>query len=86
MLSEQERAILAVESRFWRHAAVKEDHVREHLGLSPIRYYQAVNALLARPEAWEYAPATCARLSAIRGRLRLRRMASTRSASRRGVE
>lgn len=75
MLTEQQRAILDVESRFWRHAGVKEDHVREYLGMSPIRYYQAVNALLLRQEAWEYAPAACARMSAIRGRSRLRRTA-----------
>jgi len=66
VLSDRERAILDVESRFWRHAGVKEDHVRERLGLTPLMYYQRVNALLGRPEAWEYAPAACARLDRLR--------------------
>jgi hypothetical protein len=66
MLTEQDKAILDIESRFWRHAGVKEDHVRTHLGLTPVSYYQRVNALLERPEAWEYAPAACGRLSRLR--------------------
>lgn len=72
MLTDQERAVLGVESRFWRHAGVKEDHVRESLGLTPVRYYQVVNALIERSEAWEYAPATVSRLRALRGRQRMR--------------
>lgn len=67
-------AILDVESRFWRHAGVKEDHVRTHLGLTPVSYYQRVNALLERPEAWEYAPAVVSRLRSVRARQRLRRV------------
>ncbi|MCG7285401.1 DUF3263 domain-containing protein [Cellulomonas sp. ACRRI] len=66
MLSDRDRAILDTESRFWRHAGAKEDYVRDRLGLTPLAYYQCVNALLGRGEAWEYAPATCARLDRLR--------------------
>lgn len=68
MLSDQDRAILDVESRFWRHAGVKEDHVRAHLGLTPLTYYQRLNALLDRREALEYAPAVVRRVRDLRGR------------------
>lgn len=69
-MTELERAILDVESRFWRHAGAKEDHVREHLRLSPVSYYQRVNALLDRPDAVEYAPQVVARLRRVRARSR----------------
>lgn len=75
MLTEQQRAILDVESRFWRHAGVKEDHVREHLGLTPLAYYQRLNALLDQPEALAYAPAVVNRLRSLRSRRGRRRAA-----------
>lgn len=66
MLTEQERALLDVESRFWRHAGAKEDHIRVRLTLTPLAYYQRLNALLNQGDAWEYAPAVCARLVRLR--------------------
>lgn len=74
-LGEQERAILDVESRVWKYAGAKEDHVRRTLGLMPIAYYQRVNALVDRPEAVEYAPQAVSRLRAVRERQRMRRPA-----------
>lgn len=71
-MSDLERAILDVESRFWRHAGVKEDHVRERLGLTPIAYYQRLNAVLDRPEALAYRPLVVNRLRAVRARGRRR--------------
>ena len=66
MLSDDERAILDLESRFWKHAGAKEAAVRDSLGLTPTRYYQRLAALLRRPEAAAYAPATVRRVTARR--------------------
>lgn len=71
-MTDLERAILDVESRFWRHAGAKEDHVRQHLGLTPLAYYQRLNALLDRRDAIEYAPQVVARLQRVRRRPRSR--------------
>lgn len=74
-MSDLERAILDVESRFWRHAGAKEDAIRECTGLSPNRYYQVLNSLVDRTDAWEYAPQALARVVRLRDRSRLRRSA-----------
>lgn len=71
-MTDLERAILDVESRFWRHAGAKEDHVRQNLGLTPGTYYQRLNALLDRPEAIAHAPLVVNRLRAVRARGRRR--------------
>lgn len=75
MLTDTDRAVLDVESRFWKYAGAKEDYVRSELGLTPIAYYQRVNALIERSEAWECAPATLRRLRSARGRQRWRQSA-----------
>ena len=74
-LTDTERAALDIESRHWRYQATKERHIRETLGMTPVRYYQMLNALLDRPDAVAYAPQTVSRLWAVRGRTRLRRPA-----------
>lgn len=74
-MTEQERAVLAVEARFWRHAGAKEDAIRTETGLTPIRYYQILNSLTENADAWEYAPQALARVVRIRERNRLRRTA-----------
>lgn len=71
-MTDLEQAILEVESRFWRHAGAKEDHVRQHLDLTPIAYYQRLNALLDRPEALAEAPLVVNRLRAVRAQGRRR--------------
>lgn len=55
MLSDSDRAILDLERRTWRYAAHKEAAIRG-LGLTPTRYYQHLVALLADPDAAQYAP------------------------------
>lgn len=65
-LTDLEREILDVESRHWRYAGAKETHVREQLGISPVRYHQVLNALLEREEALAYAPAVVGRLRRLR--------------------
>lgn len=74
-LDAQARTVLDIESRHWRHQATKEQHVRDALGLTPVRYYQVVAALIDRPEAIAHAPQVVSRLRAVRARQRMRRSA-----------
>ncbi len=62
-LSPLEREILDFESKLWKKTAIKERAISTQLGITPIRYYQYLAALMERPEAAQYAPATVRRLS-----------------------
>ncbi|TDO18187.1 uncharacterized protein DUF3263 [Mycobacterium sp. BK086] len=64
-LTPQQQAILDVEQSFWLTAGEKEDAIRA-LGLSPVRYYQLLNRLVATESALAYAAVTVNRLSRIR--------------------
>lgn len=44
-VTEQQRAILDIERRFWRTAGGKEQAIRD-LGMTPTRYYQLLNQML----------------------------------------
>jgi len=70
MLTDEQKAILAIESRWWKHAGAKERYVKDVLGLDPIRYYQLVNALIENPEAVAVAPVVINRLRRIRSHRR----------------
>ncbi|WP_030221816.1 DUF3263 domain-containing protein [Streptomyces bikiniensis] len=72
-LTEQERALLAVERRSWPGPGAKERAVREGLGLSPTRYYQLLNALLDDPRALAHDPVTVNRLRRVREERQRRR-------------
>jgi len=72
-LTERERDILAFERQWWKYAGAKEAAVREQFDLSATRYYQALNALIDRPEALIADPMLVKRL---------RRLRSTRQRSR----
>ncbi|HEX5565828.1 MAG TPA: DUF3263 domain-containing protein [Streptomyces sp.] len=61
-LSEQDRAVLAVERQGWPGPGAKERAIREHLGMSPTHYYQLLNALLDDPRALAHDPVTVNRL------------------------
>jgi hypothetical protein len=65
-LTEREREILAFERQWWKYAGAKEQAVRESFGLSATRYYQALNALLDRPEALAFDPMLVKRLRRMR--------------------
>jgi hypothetical protein len=73
-LSDRERAILAFERQWWRHAGAKEQAIRDTFGLSSTRYYQLLNGLLDNPAALAAEPMLVGRL---------RRLRSTRSRARR---
>jgi hypothetical protein len=65
-LSENQRAILDFERRWWRQPGAKEQAIRENFKISPTRYYQALNAILDVPEAVSYDPALVHRLLRLR--------------------
>ncbi|TSB13096.1 DUF3263 domain-containing protein [Streptomyces benahoarensis] len=73
VLSALDVAVLAVERRSWPSSGPKERHIREHLGLSPTRYYQLLNALLDDPRALRHDAVTVNRLLRRRAARRDRR-------------
>lgn len=70
-LTDRERAILDLEQQWWATAAGKEDAIRE-IGLSPTRYYQLLNRLIATEKAVAYAAVAVNRLQRIRDRRTIR--------------
>jgi hypothetical protein len=75
-LTGREREILAFEGRWWRLAGKKENAIREAFGLSPTRYYQALNSLLDKQEAIAADPLLVNRLR--RARISRRRVHAAR--------
>jgi hypothetical protein len=65
-LSPQELAILEFERQWWRYPGSKEGAIGELFSMSSPRYYQALNALLDRPEAELAYPTLVRRLRRIR--------------------
>ncbi|MGW0943830.1 DUF3263 domain-containing protein [Streptomyces sp. NPDC002623] len=61
-----ERRILALERRGFSGPGVKERAIREELDLSPVRYYQLLNALLDDTRALAHDPVTVNRLRRVR--------------------
>ncbi|MDR6974636.1 hypothetical protein J2X68_001314 [Streptomyces sp. 3330] len=61
-----ERAVLALERRGFSGPGAKERAIREELDLSPVRYYQLLNALLDDPRALAHDPVTVNRLRRVR--------------------
>ncbi|MFJ2084155.1 DUF3263 domain-containing protein [Micromonospora chokoriensis] len=74
VLTGRERAILAFEQQWWRHAGAKEQAVRDTFGVSSTRYYQLLNGLLDNPAALAADPVLVGRL---------RRLRSSRARNRR---
>ncbi|MFJ4683790.1 DUF3263 domain-containing protein [Streptomyces sp. NPDC088789] len=65
-LGSRERGILALERRGFPGPGAKERAIREELGMSPVRYYQVLNALLDDERALEHDPVTVNRLRRVR--------------------
>ncbi|WP_133911965.1 DUF3263 domain-containing protein [Streptomyces sp. NBC_00582] len=65
-LEPRERGILALERRTFPGAGAKERAIREELALSPVHYYQLLNALLDDPRALAHDPVTVNRLRRVR--------------------
>ncbi|MEU8648686.1 DUF3263 domain-containing protein [Streptomyces sp. NPDC048737] len=65
-LGARERGILALERRGFQGPGAKERAIREELDLSPVRYYQLLNALLDDARALAHDPVTVNRLRRVR--------------------
>ncbi|GAB3172605.1 hypothetical protein GCM10027162_15320 [Streptomyces incanus] len=65
-LARRERDVIALERRGFLGPGAKERAIREELGLSPVRYYQLLNALLDDPRALAHDPVTVNRLRRVR--------------------
>ncbi|MGY5073117.1 DUF3263 domain-containing protein [Streptomyces griseus] len=72
-LSVRERALLALERRSWAGPGAKERAIREELGMSPVRYFQLLNALIEDERALRVDPVTVNRLRRVRDARRGRR-------------
>lgn len=62
MLTDDDRAIIDLEARWWKHRGTKEVAIVDELGIRPPRYYQRLHALCRQPEALEYRPAVVRRV------------------------
>ncbi|MFJ3931518.1 DUF3263 domain-containing protein [Streptomyces sp. NPDC090029] len=72
-LPAREQSVLAMERGTWSGPGAKERAIREQLGISPVRYYQLLNALLDDPRALVHDPVTVNRLRRVRDARRSRR-------------
>ena len=62
----REQEMLAFERQWWRRAGAKDTAIRARFGVPPTRYYQALNALVDRPDAWAAEPLVVGRLRRVR--------------------
>ena len=62
----REQEMLAFERQWWRRAGAKDTAIRARFGVAPTRYYQALNALVDRPDAWAAEPLVVGRLRRVR--------------------
>lgn len=73
-MTPQQQAMLSIEKRWYRTQAAKEQAIADEMGMSPVRYYQLLTALLDNPEALAAEPVLVKRLRRIRdSRAKLRR-------------
>jgi hypothetical protein len=72
-LTGREQDMLAFERQWWRRAGAKDTAIRTRFGLPPTRYYQALNALVDRPDALATDPLVVGRLRRVRAARRPRR-------------
>jgi hypothetical protein len=80
-LSDRDRQILELEKSWFKYAGAKETVIRERFGMSTVRYYQVLNALVDTEAALAAEPTVVKRLR----RLRADRQRS-RSARRLGLD
>ncbi len=73
-LSDRDRAILDFERSWWRQPGSKTAAIRQHLQLSPARYYELLGMLVTSPEADSYDPLLVRRLQRVRARRRRARL------------
>lgn len=71
-LTALQQSVLEFERRWQGSAEVKEDAVREQLGLTPVRYQQVLQGLLDDPRALQADPVLVHRLLRLRDAVRSR--------------
>ncbi len=72
-LTDTELAMLELERSWFTVAGTKDAAIRERFDLSSAAYYQALNALIERPDAVAADPLTVRRLRRMRDRRRAER-------------
>jgi Protein of unknown function (DUF3263) len=72
-LGERERAVLAFERHWWRHAGAKEEAIRRQFGVGPTAYYQLLSRLIDDPAAMAHDPMLVKRLQRQRASRRRQR-------------
>jgi hypothetical protein len=72
-LTETERALLEFEKQRWHNSGAKETAIRDLFGLTATAYYQRLNLLIDRPEAYAAEPVLVKRLLRLRETRRGRR-------------
>jgi hypothetical protein len=65
-LSRREHEMLTFERQWWRRPGAKETAIRNQFGVTPTRYYQALNALVDRSDALAADPLLVRRLRRVR--------------------
>lgn len=66
MVAERDRKVLDFEGSWWNYPGPKDRAVRDYLGMSATRYYQALRRLMDDEEAARYAPLVVHRLRKMR--------------------
>jgi hypothetical protein len=74
-LTDTELAMLELERSWFTYAATKDEAINERFCMTTAAYYQALNALISRPEAVAADPLTVRRLVRMRDRRRAERAA-----------
>jgi hypothetical protein len=74
MLADSDFAVLEFEGSWWMYPGPKDRAIREYLGMSSTRYYQALRRLMDDPEAERVAPLTVRRIRRVREQARRRRV------------
>ncbi|MBS45744.1 MAG: hypothetical protein CMH83_21735 [Nocardioides sp.] len=81
-LTDVELDMLEFERAWFKYAGAKETQVHDRFGISSVRYYQQLKALIDRPEAMAADPMLVRRLLRLRERQRLHRSTGSRSSAR----
>ncbi|MEX0825378.1 MAG: DUF3263 domain-containing protein [Acidimicrobiia bacterium] len=74
MLTDADKAVLDFEGSWWTYPGPKDRAIREYLGMSSTRYYQALRRLMDDPAAERVAPLIVRRLRRVREQARQRRV------------
>jgi hypothetical protein len=67
-LTEAERSMLEFTKTPWRYKGQQDEAIRREFGITPTKFWQAIRALITRPEALAYDPVTVHRLERVVGR------------------